>query len=403
MKKIRISTKFFIFSVLCLASFLLAIVLLFVREGIIRKQLSQQMAERWSEEGDVAQISAFFTRNAYVTKDQIIGFEHSLDSALQEASVKLESENPGARLWADAYSAQGTLRVSTDRAMLTLKAIGVGGDFFQFHPLDLEYGNYFSDNDVNKDYVVIDEEIAWQLFGGIDVPGKIIDVNGKPHMIAGVIKRPQGKMEQKAGLSESIIYVSYETLQESGSADPINHFEIVMPNPIKGFAMDKVKSNLTVDEKESEFIENSTRYSFDNSLKLFGQFAYRSMNGKAIIYPYWENLARGHEDILAILTALVVLFFAVPSLIIAIWLIYRWRHKKWTWKSVWDKLMQIPENMRRRKQSAKNKAEEKKTEKSKTEKIKTEKKKARKKAGKASEPRKPIHITFDEEEENEEE
>jgi hypothetical protein len=65
--------------------------------------------------------------------------------------------------------------------------------------------------------------------------------------------------------------------------------------------------------------------------------------------------------------------------------------------------MQIPENMRRRKQSAKNKAEEKKTEKSKSEKIKTEKKKARKKAGKALEPRKPIHITFDEEDENEEE
>ena len=324
MKKIRISKKIFIFGVLCLASFLLAIALMLMRDGIIQKQLSQQMAVRWSEEGDVTQISAFFTRKAGVTKEQIIGFEHSLDSALQEASVKLESENPGARLWADAYSAQGTLMVSTDRAMLSLKAIGVGGDFFQFHPQNLLYGNYFNESDVNHDYVVIDEEIAWQLFGGIEVPGKIIEVNGKPHVIAGVIKRPQGKMEQRAGLADPIIYVSYETLQESGMADPINHFEIVMPNPIKGFAMDLVKKKLAVDEKESEFVENSTRYSYDHCLKLLGEFSYRSMNGKAIIYPYWENIARGKEDILAILTTFVVIFIAVPSLIIAIWLIYRW-------------------------------------------------------------------------------
>ncbi len=187
-------------------------------------------------------------------------------------------------------------------------------------------------------------------------------------------------------------------------ADPINHFEIVMPNPIKGFAMDMVKKNLTVDEKESEFIENSTRYSYDHCLKLLGEFSYRSMNGKAIIYPYWENIARGKEDILAILTTFVVIFIAVPSLIIAIWLIYRWRHKKWTWKSVWEKLTRALENIRSLRKTVKSRPQKDPSEKTKTKsavKKKTEKKRAGK--GKALEPRKPIHITFDEEEENEEE
>ena len=89
--------------------------------------------------------------------------------------------------------------LSTKRATISAKAIGVGGDFFQFHPMDLEYGNYFSDSDVNKDLVVIDEEIAWQLFGGINVTGKIIDVGGHPHLIVGVIAKVANKRNKPNG------------------------------------------------------------------------------------------------------------------------------------------------------------------------------------------------------------
>ena len=112
------------------------------------------MAQRWKKEKDVTQISCFFSREAGVSDYQIIAFEHMLDNALQEASIKLENANPGARLWADAYSASGTITLSTERTALTLKAKGVGGDFFQFHPQQLQYGNYFSGSDLNSDYIV---------------------------------------------------------------------------------------------------------------------------------------------------------------------------------------------------------------------------------------------------------
>lgn len=336
------------------------------------------MAKRWSDEKGFAQISCFFSRNVDMTEQRLIAFEHDLDNALQEASITLENKSESARLWADAYSAEGNLTVSTERTTLNLKAMGVGGDFFMFHPMDLQYGNYFSDKDLNHDYVVIDEETAWQLFGGIDVSGKIVNVNEVPHVISGVIKRPQGKMDRAAGLEDSVIYVSMDTLQKHGNPDPINHYEIVMPNPIKGFAMEKLKTGLMVDEREVEYVENTNRFSILASIQLLGKLGYRSMNGKAIIYPYWENLARGNEDILALLTVFMLLFMAIPILLAVSQLIYRWKRKKWTVGSVFGKIRDFLDDHK-----YKIMAE-----------IKTKM---------ASRKRTPISISFDEEEQDEEE
>ncbi len=66
------------------------------------------------------------------------------------------------------------------------------------------------------------------------------------------------------------------------------------------FAYSKVKEGIGIDEKNVEIVENSRRYSLPNRIKTILAFGTRSMNGKAIIYPYWENLARGYEDIFAL-------------------------------------------------------------------------------------------------------
>ena len=372
MKRFRISKKTIYVIVGLVLSLAVSLVLFCVREKLIQRELSQQMAERWGEKGEFAQISCFFSRNAYMSKEQLINFEHVLDNALKEASIVLESENESARLWTDAFSAPGKISVSTDRASLSLNAIGIEGDFFQFHPQELLYGNYFNGKEINNDHVVIDEEIAWQLFGGIDVSGKIINVGGKPHVISGVIKRPQGKKEQAAGLQDPLIYVSMDTLSNYGNIDSINHYEIVMPNPIKDFALQMVKDNLWVDANEVEYVENTGRYSIVAAFDNIRNYAYRSMNGKAIIYPYWENLARSLEDVLALITLFMVLFFGVPAMVVLGYLIYRWKHKNWTVKSILTKVLDALGSLKY--------------------KILSKRRVKRKE---------PIHITFDEEEENE--
>ncbi len=363
-------------------SFLIFLILLLVSNHMASGQKSQQMAERWSEKKDAAQISCFFSPNAEVTPDTIKAFEYTIDNALSEASVVQESENPGARLWADAYSADGKITMANAGKTLEADAIGVGGDFFLFHPLQLVSGTYFSGHDVMQDYCVLDEDAAWQLFGSDDIAGMTVTIGGIPHIITGVVEREQGRLAKAAGLDSTLVYVSYKTLSELGKNNGINHYEIVMPNPVKNFALNHrlakaagldstlvyvsyktlselgknnginhyeivmpnpvknfalnhVKENIGAEEKEAEILENTSRYSVLSRLKLIGKFGTRSMNGKAIIYPYWENIARGYEDIIAVLTVVMLLFLLYPGILVIVSLIWWWKHKGWTIKDVW--------------------------------------------------------------------
>ena len=363
-------------------SFLIFLILLFVTNRLGQAQLSQSAAERWSSEGNVSQVSCFFSVDSGISEDRLISFEHTIDGALTNAAVTLTSENPGARMWADAYSADGKITLSTDKAKLEADAIGIGGDFFLFHPLTLLYGSYFSGNDLNSDYCVIDEDAAWQLFGSSDVAGMTVFIGGRPHIVTGVIERPEGRLEEAAGLDSTLIYVSYNTLEEYGRSNGLNHYEIVMPNPVSGFAYDYVKENLGSDEKESEVVENTSRYSFLSRLKVLGTFGTRSMNGKAIIYPYWENIARGYEDILALLTLFEILFLLYPAGLALVLFCIWWKHKGWTVKDVWnkakDKLERMAEKLRGRRKDREGRKGNVKREKIKGEKIKREKRKRHK-------------------------
>lgn len=321
-------------------------------------QAEQQVSRRWSSEGGVAQISCFFSPNAGITQDSIESFEHSLDNALKEASIEQDSPNPGARLWADAYSADGAIMLSTDKGTVQADALGIGGDFFLFHQLQLLNGSYFSGSDLMQDYVILDRDTSWQLFGSIDVAGMMVNIAGRPHMVIGVVERPTGRLHEAAGLDGPRVFVSYETLRAYGQSGGINHFEIVMPNPVKQYALNYVREQLGSQEREVEVLENSTRYSIGKRLRLLLDFGTRSMNGKSITYPYWENVARGYEDILTLLTLFQMLSLIYPSGVLLIWIIIRWKNKTWTARTVLvavqDKLQRAGDRRRERRKSGKN-------------------------------------------------
>ncbi len=337
-------------------SFLIFLILLFATSYLGQSQLTQTTASRWSSKKNASQVSCFFSVGSGITQDEIIDFEHTVDGALVDASVVQESENPGARLWADAYSADGSVTISSDKGSVTADAIGIGGDFFLFHPVKLLYGSYFSGNDLMQDYCVIDEDAAWQLFGSNDVAGMTVYIGGIPHIVTGVVERQSGRLAEAAGLDSTLVYVSYQTLSELGQNNGINHFEIVMPNPVTGFAVNYIKEKLGADEKKTEIVENTTRYSLVSRLKLLTQFGTRSMNGKAIIYPYWENIARSYEDILALMTLFGILFLAYPVGLGLVFFCIWWKHKGWTMRDVRLKLMDKAERwVERRREKRKRK------------------------------------------------
>ncbi len=185
-----------------------------------------------------------------------------------------------------------------------------------------------------KDYCVIDEDAAWQLFGSSDVAGMVVYIGGIPHVVTGVVERPSGRLAEAAGLDSTLVYVSCESLEENGKSNGINHYEIVMPNPVSGFAENYIRENLGADEKETEVLENTSRYSFLSRCQLLLEFGTRSMNGKAIIYPYWENIARGYEDILALLTLFELLLVIYPIGLAMVFFCIWWKHKGWTLRDV---------------------------------------------------------------------
>lgn len=342
----------------CIISFVLFVLLAVISHLMINSQETQQMAKRWSEEEAVAQVSCFFSVNATITPDSIEEFEHGLDSALEEASIVSSSPNANARLWADAYSADGQITVESNLGSITVDAIGIGGDFFLFHPLPLLSGSYFSGNDVMQDYCILDQEAAWKLFGSNDVAGQVVSIGGVAHIVTGVVKQEEGSLYEAAGLDGSQIYVSYQTLEQYGRNNGINHLEIVMPNPVSGYAKNYVAEAIGIGEKELEVVENSNRFSLLNRIKHVGKLATRAMNGKAIIYPYWENVARACEDILALLMLLELLFLGFPVVVILIIIIGMWKHKTWTvkgvvlrWKGVLeDKIVRKRSQHRKKKQ-----------------------------------------------------
>ena len=247
----------------------------------------------------------------------------------------LQRPQRSARLWVDAYSADGKITLVNGKNTLDANAIGIGGDFFMFHPLKLITGAYFSGNDLMQDYCIIDQDAAWQLFGSNDVVGMTVYIGNVPHIVTGVVQRPDSRMDKAAGLNSTVVYVSYETLSAYGTNNGINHYEIVMPNPVDEFAYGKVKEGIGIDEKNVEIVENSRRYSLPNRIKTILAFGTRSMNGKAIIYPYWENLARGYEDIIALLTVVMLLLLLYPVVTVIWCFVHWWHHKGWTLKEVW--------------------------------------------------------------------
>lgn len=339
----KITRKQIIISIVFAISLLLFLVVQVLSLYLQNSLSSQQMAKRWDSSGKSAQVSCFISENAQITVQQLTNLEHAVDAALTNVSITKESES--ARLWADAYSARGELTVASDKTSVTSTAFGVGGDFFLFHPFKLLSGSYFSDEDVMKDYIILDEDAAWQLFGSNDVAGMQVIIKGVPHIVRGVVERGSGRMNDKAGNDKVTFYVSYDSLSKYGTSKGINTYEIVMPNPISNFALTTIKEKIGIDESSFQVVENSKRYSMFSLLNVLSEYGIRSMNHKAIVYPYWENVARGYEDILATLLLLKLTFLLIPAIILLAYIIYRYRHRTWNIKTLLELGMEWKEKL----------------------------------------------------------
>lgn len=269
--------------------------------------------ERFQGENELrfSQLACFMPVGQGKTAEDILKFHMALEATLTEQS--LEAPENGS-LYLDAYSGSATVSAVGSNGSASVTATGVGGNFFYFHPLQLRSGSYISQEDLMDDLVVLDEEMAWRLFGGTDLTGLTVYLNNEPFVVSGVISREDDFATEKAYTGDGGVYLSFSALQRLVEAASIDCYEIVMPNPIRNFARGIVEDSFS----GGEVVENTGRFSLERLGNLLLGFAGRSMRVNGVIYPYWENAARLVEDYAALLLVLAAGLILYPLLTLVV-------------------------------------------------------------------------------------
>ena len=263
-------------------------------------------AKRWAGEGTgrSAYISCFMPVGGELSESNMYSFRSTLETKLTEASF--ETPETGA-LYDYAYSGTKRTTLVSPRGSADVKATGIGGDFFFFHPMTLRCGSYISGSDLMHDKIVITEEIAWKLFGAMDVAGMEVTIVDGNYIVAGVIKEDSDFASVEAREENAGVYMAYDKLFDD-SENGVSCYEIVLPNGITSFGKNLVAENFP--SKECTIVEVSDRYSLGNIFDVLLSFGKRSMRTDGIVFPYWENAARLTEDYSA-----AALFFCAALLV----------------------------------------------------------------------------------------
>lgn len=266
-------------------------------------------AERFRGESETrfAQIACYLPVGQGKTEEDIQSFRQGLDAKFTEQS--LEAPENGS-LYVDAYGCSAQVSLSTDYGSADVTAMGIGGDFFYFHPLQLRSGSYISDRDLMDDLVVLDEVMAWRLFGGVDLTGMTVYINEEPFVVSGVVAIEDDFATSRARTQEGAVFLSYSALSRLKEEVTIDCYEIVLPDPITGYAYGVVTDSFQVGE--GDIVENSSRYTLSHLLDVIGSVGERSMRTNGVIYPYWENALRLTEDYAALLLILMAVFALCP-------------------------------------------------------------------------------------------
>lgn len=324
------------FKYILLGACLLAVLILELAHHVyVSKLSSQQLVERWDSKEPFAQISCFFPEGSGMTGETIMGVERGLAQAMQEASI--DTSGVDGRTLVDAYSVEETLYVSSLRDGTEVRAFGVSKDFFLFHPLELLDGTYFAQTDEASDGIILDENVAWQLFGSSHVAGLPVTIGDATYMVRGVVRADEGHFSEAAKESIPTVYVDFDTMEKlmavgdeiGGSSYAVDCYELLIKNPVSDFGtttLEKVMETCGI--MDYEMVENSTRFGVTarwNRLKNFGA---RSMNAQGIIYPYWENRARAYEDVSTLLLVLELLLLCYPAVMLGRGILLVWRKRK---------------------------------------------------------------------------
>ncbi|MCR5587345.1 MAG: ABC transporter permease [Lachnospiraceae bacterium] len=338
--------------------FIILAVIIFVRVRNAYDTLYHvQESKRWStKDMPSAQIDVYVSENKAISTNDInsvrakIVKDLTTDGLIEEGNKK--------RIWADSFSAETEVEIKKDGNMYSANAVLTGGDFFLFHPIPVISGSYISESDEDPYRIVLDETMAWSIFGSTDVEGMEVFIGNRIYTVAGVVKVDKGKFAEATYGSKGRVFILYKsytsskglgtsetadgtssdsgdssaTEDSSGSQDSlmILNYQAVLPNKVqnyasniikKGFGVstdlsDEAKQSNIISTDEIEVIDNTIRYRLLGILLDLRSMPYRSMRVSSVYYPYWENEARYIQDQMVYAYVSCFLLFILPFLTI---------------------------------------------------------------------------------------
>jgi len=364
--------------VFCSAVIILFI-LLMIFSAMKKSQSSQTMADRWSSDGTkYAQISIFYPddKNLYSTSE-VENIETAINEKMDSESYKPVRE--GAEVWIDAYSTvpfktTASGRSASDQSMEKapmpemsgegdnekkefsethdVNLVGIGGDYFEFHPLELLSGNYIYEGEFRDNRAVLDEESAWALFSSADVVGMKFYAADIEFEVAGVVRHEAQKVTSLSYPETPIIYVHSNILKVSEINDSILCYEAVIPDPVENYAKNIILEYYGVNMMSSTddavkkgeenlpciIIDNTNRYSSPKLWQNIKDFGKNLVISKQIVFPYWENAARIMTARLSLVFLTIVIVGAAVIIMVLIFIGKLYLNRTWHLKDYIEKL-----------------------------------------------------------------
>jgi len=290
-----------------------ALIVLCVRGHLADTLQSQQQAERWMGESDrkFVQISAFLPTGQGLHLEQIFEFRSTAMESLQNLDADTYNTSNTAGLLCDAWSTFSTGKLTGDHGSSEATVIAVGGSYFDFHPMVLRVGSYLRQEDLMRDRIILDEALAWSLFGSADLEGLTVNLDGTDFVVAGVIAREDDRNTKKVSGDTPLCFVCYDAWEAAHEGAEVTCYELVSPEPVKHFSETLMKEAFPLGD--GTWIQNTGRFSAAASWKLLKSFASRGIQTAPVVFPYWENAAIRVENQCALLLLIALLLLVCPA------------------------------------------------------------------------------------------
>ena len=272
---------------------------------------SQNTADRWrTDEIRYSQMSAFISENAGFDLQTAQYTENSIIERLSTDSYVSDDKK---RIAITNSVSKTKMSFSTSFDSSEAEVFYTDSDHFIFHPHSFVYGWHYTGDEIMKNYIVLNEELAFRIFGGTDVAGMIVNVDGTECTVVGVTSGPLSSAERKEwNEKQPIAYVMQGFKEEYDNSLPIISFEVLLPNPVKDYASAIFKEAVRIDEDKVEIVENTGRGKYLKLVKEFFSSDRSMMRNNTVYYPHWENAARKVYNDVKPLVLISLVFGIIP-------------------------------------------------------------------------------------------